>query len=368
MPLSQYTCQKTRTHRDDFETCSSFCKVAFSGGVALAKIMWVVKRLAWGACASLLPDVEYSIIGHYNRRNIPADVVTVGPVEVRNRTYIYIPANYLAGADIYVHGRRVRVTVLGPKAMEAFGLSNITADEMNNIYDEILKIDFSYFNSDEEALVQNISRVSSFGSLEIEETEITQKKFNRVVIDRELVKDLNQREFLSIKNLAVLNDKIIYDTLKSNIEEIHCKDIKNWHFILMAGIRSDAGEYSTKYRIIPGSEELTLTDPRDIPEELERWTNKYQSIKTLKDIAEAHAHFELIHPFGDGNGRIGRILMSIHSIHAGFIPPLIDKNNKALYYVVLKHAQVHGEHSYLSYFIAQSILAMHRKFFRGLIG
>ncbi len=248
---------------------------------------------------------------------------------------------------------------------ETFGFSAISADAINDTYDELLKTDFSYFNTTEEALVQNIARVSAFGSLEIEETQISQKKFNKIVIDKELVKDLDQREFLSIKNLAVLNDKIINDTLKGDIEEISCKDIKNWHFILMGGIRSDAGEYSTKYRIIPGSEELTLTDPRDVPEELERWTKKYQSIKTLKDIAEAHAHFELIHPFGDGNGRIGRLLMSIHAIQAGFIPPLIDKNNKALYYVVLKHAQVEGEHSYLSYFIAQSILAMHRKFFRG---
>ncbi len=134
----------------------------------------------------------------------------------------------------------------------------------------------------------------------------------------------------------------------------------------MAGIRSDAGEYSTKYRMIPGSEDITLTDPRDVPEELERWTSKYKEIKTLKDIAEAHAHFELIHPFGDGNGRIGRLLMSIHAIQAGFIPPYIDNKNKALYYVVLKHAQVHGEGSYLSYFIAKSILRMHDKFFKVL--
>ncbi len=247
---------------------------------------------------------------------------------------------------------------------EAFGFSAISADAINDTYDVLLKTDFSYFNASEEALVQNISRVSTFGSLEIEEIQISQKKFNKIVIDKELVKDLDQREFLSINNLATLNDKIINDTLRGNIEAISCKDIKNWHFILMGGIRSDAGEYSTKYRIIPGSEELTLTDPRDVPEELERWAKRYRSMQTLKDIAEAHAHFELIHPFGDGNGRIGRILMSIHSIHAGFIPPLIDKNNKALYYVVLKHAQVHGEHSYLSYFIAQSILAMHKKFFR----
>lgn len=247
---------------------------------------------------------------------------------------------------------------------EAFGFSTISTDAMNDVYDALLKTDFSYFNASEEALVENISRVSAFGSLEIEETQISQKKFNKVVIDKELVKDLDQREFLSINNLAALNNKIINDILKGDISEISCKDIRNWHFILMSGIRSDAGEYSSRYRIIPGSEELSLTDPRDVPEELERWTNKYRTIKTLKDIATAHAHFGGIHPFGDGNGRIGRLLMSHHAIQAGFLPPLIDKNNKALYYVVLKHAQVHGEHSYLSYFIAQSMLAMHRKFFR----
>ncbi len=247
---------------------------------------------------------------------------------------------------------------------EAYGFTNITTNDMNDIYDELIKIDFSYFNINQEALVQNISRVSAFGSLEIEEMKITQKKFNKVVIDRELVKDLDQREYLSIQNLSSLNEKIISDTLKGEITTITDKDIKNWHFILMNGIRSDAGEYSTKYRIIPGSEELTLTDPRDVPEELERWTKIYNPIKSLKDIATAHSHFELIHPFGDGNGRIGRILMAIHSIQAGFIPPLINKNNKALYYVFLKHSQVTSEYGYLSYFIAQSILSMHRKFFK----
>ncbi len=104
---------------------------------------------------------------------------------------------------------------------EAFGLSSITSDAINNVYDEVLKADFSYFNRTEEALVQNISRVASFGSLEIEEKNISQNKFNKIVIERELVKDLDQREFLSINNLAVLNEKIINDTLKGEIVRYH---------------------------------------------------------------------------------------------------------------------------------------------------
>ncbi|MBT3490215.1 MAG: hypothetical protein HON68_01215, partial [Gammaproteobacteria bacterium] len=40
-----------------------------------------------------------------------------------------------------------------------------------------------------------------------------------------------------------------------------------------------------------------------MPEEVEYWVTKYQDCSTLEEITAAHAHFELIHPFGDGNGR-----------------------------------------------------------------
>ena len=247
---------------------------------------------------------------------------------------------------------------------EAFGFTEITTNDIDKMYDELSKIDFSYFNTNEDILVQQISKISAFGSLEIEEDNITEKMFNKVVESKELIKNLNQRELFSIKNLASLNDKVINDTIKDNLQDIDTRAIKQWHYNLMTGIRSDAGEYSTNHRIIPNSQEIILTDPRDISEELERWTTKYTNVKTLRDIAMAHSHFELIHPFGDGNGRIGRMIIAIHSIKAGYIPPMINKSNKALYYVFLKDSQITSEYGYLSYFIGQSILSMHNKFFR----
>lgn len=250
-----------------------------------------------------------------------------------------------------------------------FGFDSIGVDQINEMYTQLKDISFDYFQSDEESLIHNISLNSAFGSLEIEENNITQKQFNKVVIEKDIIKNIEQRELFSIKNLAALNDKIIKDAIvcRDNNDctrSIDTRDIQNFHFSLMSGIRTDAGEYSTKIRIIPGHDELHLTDPRDIPEELERWTTTYGNINSLEDIAKAHAHFELIHPFGDGNGRIGRILMTIHCIYAGYIPPLINKSNKALYYVFLNHAQINNEYGHLSYFIGQSILAMHKKFIK----
>jgi Fic family protein len=246
---------------------------------------------------------------------------------------------------------------------ESFGFNSIHIDEIAQIEKEINDIDFSYFNANEVDLVDRISKTAAFGSLEIEEN-INQKEFNKVVEKHELVKDMNKREVLSINNLSNLTVKVVNDLLTGNnaINELDTREIKNWHYMLMNGIRIDAGEYSQYKRIIPGSEELTLTDHRDIPEEIENWLHKYVGILSLMDIAKAHAHFELIHPFGDGNGRVGRLIISYQAIKSGYIPPLINNSNKALYYVFLKHAQVDNEYGYLSYFIGKSILAMHKKF------
>lgn len=247
---------------------------------------------------------------------------------------------------------------------KAFGFEAIDTNEVSRVLSKLSQIDFSYFNLIEESIVNSVSRFSSFGSLEIEDSNITLKKFNKVVIENELILDLDLREILSINNLSSLSTKIIKDTLNrpDNIFPLTTEKIKNWHFILMSGIRADAGEYSTKYRIIPGSEDLQLTDPRDIPEEMEYWCNK--DIKSIEDIAKAHSHFEAIHPFGDGNGKVGRAIMAAQCIKAGFIPPLINKKNKALYLVFLKHSQVNLQYGHLTYFLANSILDMHKKVFK----
>lgn len=155
--------------------------------------------------------------------------------------------------------------------------------------------------------------------------------------------------------------KVIKDSLKDEVFPITTDKIKNWHFNLMSGIRADAGEYSQYRRIIPDSEDLHLTDPRDIPQGMECWCIKYQNVNSLQEIAQAHAHFEAIHPFGDGNGRVGRIIMAAQCIKIGLIPPLINKKNKALYLVFLKHAQIKSEYGHLTYFLAKSILDMHIK-------
>jgi Fic family protein len=76
----------------------------------------------------------------------------------------------------------------------------------------------------------------------------------------------------------------------------------------MRGLIDNAGEFFTKQRVLPNVD-TQLTHLDDIVEELESWVKTYAYIQSLSDIAQAHYHFETIHPFSDGNGRIGRLIV-----------------------------------------------------------
>jgi len=100
---------------------------------------------------------------------------------------------------------------------QAFGFEAINTDEIIRILTQLQKINFSYFNQTEEDIVSSISRISAFGSLEIEESSITEKKFNKVIIENELINNLDMRELFSIKNLAALSNKVIKDAIKYKV-------------------------------------------------------------------------------------------------------------------------------------------------------
>jgi len=209
-------------------------------------------------------------------------------------------------------------------------------------------------------IVTEVSKHSAFGSLEVEVEGADEATFYRVIEGSSIEKDIEKRKFLEMNNLAFLTKQILVDTLENRIDTIGAELIRKWHFGLMVGIREDAGSYSTKMRIIPNTN-ITLTAPEDIPQEVEYWVKKSQNIATLYDIAHAHEHFELIHPFGDGNGRVGRLIMAHQCIKNNILPPLIDRHNKALYYETLHIAQKEGNIIPLVYFLCEAIERMKEK-------
>ena len=92
---------------------------------------------------------------------------------------------------------------------------------------------------------------------------------------------------------------------------------------------------------------MATTKPEDVQKEIKTllaWYNAIE-IKSLYDIIEFHYRFERIHPFQDGNGRVGRLIMFKECLKHNIVPFIIDENLKLFYYKGLK--EWNNEQGYL---------------------
>lgn len=126
--------------------------------------------------------------------------------------------------------------------------------------------------------------------------------------------------------------------------------IKELHRVLKSGTSDSrkawfaVGDYKKQPNEVGG--EIT-TLPRDVHAEMRRLLSDYENDapKTLEDIVEFHARFEKIHPFQDGNGRVGRLIMFKECLRFSVVPFIIDESFKLLYYNSLKNWDT--QHGYL---------------------
>ena len=129
------------------------------------------------------------------------------------------------------------------------------------------------------------------------------------------------------------------------------------HSILMNGVRPDAGVYRSHGVRITGVNLPTanyMSVPKLIPEVMARINEKAKDIVALS--AGVHGKFEQIHPFGDGNGRVGRLLMNAMLLSANFAPAIIRQEQKQLYYTYLYKAQTKDDQSQLEDFLCEAIM------------
>ena len=91
------------------------------------------------------------------------------------------------------------------------------------------------------------------------------------------------------------------------------------------------GAYRLDERYIKGVD-IKLSAPHQISNDLENLLYRFQSNNmSLLEIAEFHILFERVHPFADGNGRVGRLLMAYQAIQNNIIPPLIENEHRSEY-------------------------------------
>jgi len=162
-------------------------------------------------------------------------------------------------------------------------------------------------------------------------------------------------EQLEVKNhQAALGYLFEYMGEKKQIDEAL---IMKLHGILLNAIRSDAGGYRNHGVRITGSHVPTANYVK-VPDLMKALiVNINEDAKdAINHIASIHARFETIHPFGDGNGRIGRLLMSAMALRENLSPPVILQENRRLYITYLNNAQAKNDLTLLEDFTCDAIL------------
>lgn len=117
--------------------------------------------------------------------------------------------------------------------------------------------------------------------------------------------------------------------------------IKKLHFILKSGTSDsrknwfNVGAYKKLPNEVGGNE---TCPPEKVEEKIKALLNSYNKLgkKSFEQVLEFHKNFESIHPFQDGNGRIGRLIMFKECLANNIVPFIIDEQHKLFYYRGLK--------------------------------
>lgn len=144
--------------------------------------------------------------------------------------------------------------------------------------------------------------------------------------------------------------KYMLDTISEPLTE---DIIKKFHFILKDGTLTDSekewlnvDDYKKKKNFVGN---ITTSMPQNVNDDMKQLMNWYNKIenKTIEDIIEYHVKFEQIHPFQDGNGRVGRMIMFRECLYNNIIPFYIEDRNKDFYIRGIKEYQNNNEKEYL---------------------
>ena len=142
--------------------------------------------------------------------------------------------------------------------------------------------------------------------------------------------------------IETVNHFTCFDYMLTHASENLTEDmIKEFHRILKTGTSDsrkewfNVGNYKAKPNVVGDTK---TTAPGKVQEEIQKLLAGYtqKDAATFEDIVEFHHRFESIHPFQDGNGRVGRIIMFKECLKNGILPFIIDHEHKMFYYRGLK--------------------------------
>lgn len=161
----------------------------------------------------------------------------------------------------------------------------------------------------------------------IEGNTITLNQTVSIILNDTIPGSINKREFYEVENHKQAFEYIQHNLL--NGEKLSLGVIKEIHRLLLDHLDFNRGNFKNISNAIVGAE-FDTASPEQIPNLMYQWLNNYEYLienaqseeEKIKVILEKHIEFERIHPFNDGNGRTGRMIM-LYSLLENNLPPII---------------------------------------------
>lgn len=248
-------------------------------------------------------------------------------------------------------------------SLKKFGTDHIFTED---VLKRIEEIKLNYKN-----IIKKISRVSlrdlwdrftanfTYESNALEGNSLTLKDVAIVMFENASIKGKDLREIYETRN----SRKVVELIIKNKFNISH-KDIIKMHKLLVKDTEVQEG-YKKVPNIILGKKVKT-TPPEKVYEEITRlieWYNKNkEKLHPLKIAAILHGKFEQIHPFEDGNGRVGRFLINVILIKKKYPPLIIRKSQRIAYLNALEKFDNNHTDS-LERFILERFKETYKKFF-----
>ena len=229
-----------------------------------------------------------------------------------------------------------------------------------------LKREFEQLKPGKQSLLQMIDEAevseNVYNSNAIENSTLTLRETEKILLELEVSRDVSLREVYEAKNLARV---VEYIRSKSNVEDVTLELMLLLHQMLLSGIDDKiAGRFRKQNEyvrvgthIAPGPEQVE----RALEQALVEYASDHETFFSDK-IAKFHLEFERVHPFIDGNGRIGRVLINYQLLRLGFSPVIIRNKEKSDYYTAFRAYQDNKNTEMMERIIALAVIeSLHKR-------
>jgi Fic family protein len=201
---------------------------------------------------------------------------------------------------------------------------------------KVLKTEYDRLRIGKESLLKIIdeSELSEnvFNSNAIENSTLTLKETERILLELEVSRNISVREVFEAKNLAHV---VEYTKTKAGESDLTLELILLLHKMLIGNIDDTiAGRFRTAGEYVRVGTHIA-PPPERVQKMIETLLSEYSADYTnyfADKIAKFHLDFETIHPFCDGNGRMGRVIINYQLIRLGFPNIIVRDKEKRIYY------------------------------------